>query len=119
MRETHSLFHCNSSEICADAEHLSVQIPEELCRCRNSYVEQALIPLRMEDLLDDGHGYRNLVKESMDALLKEAKEKFKGYYTCSTPEHAELAYKKVHSALSLLSHHINLSVETSGNLGPL
>ncbi|XP_047671602.1 rho GTPase-activating protein 7 isoform X2 [Tachysurus fulvidraco] len=77
------------------------QIPEELCHCRNSYVEQALIPLRMEDLLDDGHGYRSLVKESMDALLKEAREKFKGYYTCSTPEHAELAYKKVHDGWSL------------------
>lgn len=76
-------------------------MPEELSRCRNSYIEQALVPPRMEDLLDDSHSYRSLVKESMDALLKEAKEKFKGYDTCSTPEHAELAYKKVRRARSL------------------
>ncbi|KAK3507372.1 hypothetical protein QTP70_014895, partial [Hemibagrus guttatus] len=77
------------------------QIPEEVCGCRNSYMEQALIPPRMEDLLDESQGYRSLVKESMDALLKEAKEKFKGYDTCSTPEHAELAYKKVNDGWSL------------------
>ncbi|MCJ8749301.1 hypothetical protein PDJAM_G00174680 [Pangasius djambal] len=77
------------------------QIPEELSRCRNSYIEQALIPPRMEDLQDDSHSYRSLVKESMDALLKEAKEKFRGYDTCSTPEHAELAYKKVNDGWSL------------------
>ncbi|XP_046699322.1 rho GTPase-activating protein 7 isoform X3 [Silurus meridionalis] len=77
------------------------QIPEELSRCRNSYIEQALVPPRMEDLQDDPHGYRSLVKDSMDALLKEAKDKFKGYDTCSTPEHAELACKKVHDGWSL------------------
>lgn len=57
----------------------------------------------MEDLLDDSHGYRSLVKDSMDMLLKDAKDKFKGYDTCSTPEHAELAYKKVHA----LPHHLS------------
>ncbi|XP_062865059.1 rho GTPase-activating protein 7 isoform X2 [Trichomycterus rosablanca] len=77
------------------------QIPEEVSRCRNSYIEQALIPPRIEDLLDGSCTYRNLVKESMDALLKEAKEKFRGYDTCSTPEHAELACKKVHDGWSL------------------
>ncbi|XP_058240125.1 rho GTPase-activating protein 7 isoform X2 [Hemibagrus wyckioides] len=77
------------------------QIPEEVCGCRNSYMEQALVPPRMEDLLDESQGYRSLVKDSMDALLKEAKEKFRGYDTCSTPEHAELAYKKVHDGWSL------------------
>lgn len=73
------------------------QIPEEVSRCRNSYIEQALNPPRMEDLLDGSRTYRNLLKESMDALLKEAKDKFKGYDTCSTPEHAELGCKKVRS----------------------
>ncbi|TSN95692.1 Rho GTPase-activating protein 7 [Bagarius yarrelli] len=77
------------------------QIPEELSRCRNSYIEQALIPPHMEDLLDDSHSYRRLIKDSMDALLKEVKEKFKGYDTCSTHEQAELAYKKVHDGWSL------------------
>lgn len=91
---------CGSLEACGDPTiclHL-LQIPEELSGCRNSYIEQALIPPRMEDLLDEEHSYRILVKDSMDALLKEAKEKFKGYDTCSTPEPAELAYKKVQRA---------------------
>lgn len=77
------------------------QIPDELSRCRNSYIEQALAPPRMEDLLGDAQDYQNLIKENIDALLKEAKEKFKGYETCSTPEQAELAYKKVHDGWSL------------------
>lgn len=31
----------------------------------------------------------------MDDLLKDMKEKFKGWVNCSTSEQAELAYKKV------------------------
>ena len=67
-------------------------------RCRNSYVEQALLPRRLEELASEEAGqggYRAYLQESLDALLKEAKDKFKGYDSCSTPEHAELAYRKV------------------------
>ncbi len=73
------------------------QIPEEMSRCRNSYVEQGLSPMRMEVLVEDRSScsYQSLLKDSIDALLKEAKDKFKGYDSCSTPENAELAYKKV------------------------
>ncbi|XP_073697676.1 rho GTPase-activating protein 7 isoform X2 [Garra rufa] len=78
-------------------------IPEEMSRCRNSYVEQGLSPMRMEVLMEDcgSCSYQSLLKESMDALLKEAKDKFKGYDSCSTPENAELAYKKVQDGSSL------------------
>ncbi|KAI4884159.1 hypothetical protein NFI96_005460 [Prochilodus magdalenae] len=61
-------------------------VSEELSRCSNSYVE-ALSPMRMDELLD---GYRSFAKESTKALLKEAKDKFKGY------ERAELPYRKAH-----------------------
>lgn len=78
-------------------------------RCRNSYVEQALVPLRLEELGAEAGGqagpgapgYRAYLRESLDALLKEAKDKFKGYDSCSTPEHAELAYRKVHDGSPL------------------
>ncbi|KAI4877150.1 hypothetical protein NFI96_030783, partial [Prochilodus magdalenae] len=53
-------------------------------RCSNSYVE-ALSPMRMDELLD---GYRSFAKESTKALLKEAKDRFKGY------ESAKLPYRK-------------------------
>lgn len=78
--------------------HPSSQIPEEMNRCRNSYMEQALLPRRLEDLAGEEAGrggYRSYLQDSLDALLKEAKDKFKGYDSCSTPEHAELAYRKV------------------------
>lgn len=77
------------------------QIPEEMSRCRNSYVEQALLPRRLEDLAGEEAGqggYRTCLQDSLDALLKEAKDKFKGYDSCSTPEHAELACRKVKTA---------------------
>lgn len=69
-----------------------------MSRCRNSYVEQALLPRRLEDLAGEEAGqggYRTCLQDSLDALLKEAKDKFKGYDSCSTPEHAELACRKV------------------------
>lgn len=61
-------------------------------------MEQALLPRRLEDLVgeDAGQGgYRAYLQDSLDALLKEAKDKFKGYDSCSTPENAELACRKV------------------------
>ncbi|XP_061600682.1 rho GTPase-activating protein 7 isoform X2 [Cololabis saira] len=80
------------------------RIPEEMNRCRNSYVEQALPPLRLEELAgeDAGDGgYRAFLQDGLDALLKEAKDKFRGYDSCSTPEHVELACRKVHDGFPL------------------
>ncbi|XP_036439464.1 rho GTPase-activating protein 7 isoform X2 [Colossoma macropomum] len=74
------------------------QVPEEMSCCRNSYVDQALSPVRMDELLD---GYRSFIKESMEALLKEAKDRFRGYDSCGTPEHAELACRKVNDGRTL------------------
>lgn len=77
-----------------------------MSRCRNSYVEQGLSPMRMEVLVEDcgSCSYQSLLKDSTDALLKEAKDKFKGYDSCSTPENAELAYKKVGKLAILFSN---------------
>ncbi|XP_061536557.1 rho GTPase-activating protein 7 isoform X2 [Phycodurus eques] len=80
------------------------RIPEEMRRCRNSYVEQALLPRPLEELSgsDGGRGgYRSYLRDGLDALLKEAKDKFKGYDSFSTPEQAELAYRKVHDGFPL------------------
>lgn len=69
-------------------------------------MEQALPPRRLEDLVgeDAGQGgYRAYLQDSLDALLKEAKDKFKGYDSCSTPENAELACRKVRVLVSI--HH--------------
>ncbi|XP_022071652.1 rho GTPase-activating protein 7 isoform X1 [Acanthochromis polyacanthus] len=80
------------------------RIPEEMNRCRNSYVEQALLPQRLEELAREEAGqggYRAYLQDSLDTLLKEAKDKFKGYDSCSTPEHAELSCRKVHDGFPL------------------
>ncbi|XP_034067544.1 LOW QUALITY PROTEIN: rho GTPase-activating protein 7-like [Gymnodraco acuticeps] len=73
------------------------RIPDEMNRCRNSYVEQALLPRRLEELA----GEEAFLRDSLDTLLKDAKDKFKGYDSCSTPEHAELACRKVHDGYPL------------------
>ncbi|XP_041821587.1 rho GTPase-activating protein 7 isoform X2 [Chelmon rostratus] len=92
------------------------RIPEEMNRCRNSYVEQALLPRRLEDLAGEEAGqggYRACLQESLDALLKEAKDKFKGYDSCSTPEHAELACRKVHDGFPLRLWKVTVEVPAS------
>uniref|UniRef100_A0AAQ4QQC1 Rho GTPase-activating protein 7 n=1 Tax=Gasterosteus aculeatus aculeatus TaxID=481459 RepID=A0AAQ4QQC1_GASAC len=92
------------------------RIPEEMNRCRNSYVEQALLPGRLEDLTGEEAvqgGYRAYLKDSLDALLKDAKDKFKGYDSCSTPEHAELSCKKVHDGFPLRLWKVTVEVPAS------
>ncbi|TRY88980.1 hypothetical protein DNTS_013349 [Danionella cerebrum] len=87
------------------------QIPEEMSRCRNSYMEQGLSPKRMEVMVEHSSAY--LLKDNIDTLLKEAKDKFKGYDSCSTPENAELAYKKVQDGLSLRQWKVCVDVPAS------
>uniref|UniRef100_A0A3Q4AWT7 Rho GTPase-activating protein 7 n=1 Tax=Mola mola TaxID=94237 RepID=A0A3Q4AWT7_MOLML len=92
------------------------RIPEEMNRCRNSYVEQALLPRRLEDFASGEvgqGGYRAYLQDSLDALLKEAKDKFKGYDSCSTPEHAELACRKVHDGFPLRLWKVTVEVPAS------
>ncbi|XP_069833759.1 rho GTPase-activating protein 7 isoform X2 [Dendropsophus ebraccatus] len=75
------------------------QIPEEMNKCRNSYMEQDLRPVCLEELVNrNGEGqcdYQSYLQEGIDNLLKEAKDKFKGWVSCSTSEQADLAYKKI------------------------
>nr|XP_014424200.1 rho GTPase-activating protein 7 isoform X2 [Pelodiscus sinensis] len=75
------------------------QIPEEMSRCRNSYTEQDLRPLSLEELgrinSTEPSDYHCYLQDCMDDLLKEMKDKFKGWVSCSTSEQADLAYKKV------------------------
>ncbi|XP_032387019.1 rho GTPase-activating protein 7 isoform X2 [Etheostoma spectabile] len=92
------------------------RIPEEMNRCRNSYVEQALLPQRLEDLAGEEAGqggYRAYLQNSLDALLKDAKDKFKGYDSCSTPEHVELACRKVHDGFPLRLWKVTVEVPAS------
>uniref|UniRef100_A0AAQ6III0 Rho GTPase-activating protein 7 n=1 Tax=Anabas testudineus TaxID=64144 RepID=A0AAQ6III0_ANATE len=92
------------------------RIPEEMNRCRNSYMEQALLPRRLEELAGEEAGqgsYRTYLQESLDALFKEAKEKFKGYDSCSTPEHVELACRKVHDGFPLRLWKVTAEVPAS------
>ncbi|XP_064190948.1 rho GTPase-activating protein 7-like isoform X1 [Anguilla rostrata] len=81
------------------------QIPEEMRRCQGSYMDQGLHPPKIEELAQRGAEgppvSRGHLREELDALLREAKDKFRGYDSCSTPEHAELAYKKVHDGSAL------------------
>lgn len=74
-------------------------------------MEQALLPQRLGELASEEAGqggYRAYLQESLDALLKDAKDKFKGYDSCSTPEHAELANRKV----SLLTYQVFSNIFT-------
>ncbi|XP_053559909.1 rho GTPase-activating protein 7 [Bombina bombina] len=75
------------------------QIPEEMSKCRNSYMEQDLRPLSLEELVNGNTeglcDYKSYLQEGIDVLLKEARDKFKGWVSCSTSEPADLSYKKV------------------------
>ncbi|XP_041838324.1 rho GTPase-activating protein 7 isoform X2 [Melanotaenia boesemani] len=92
------------------------RIPEEMNRCRNSYVEQALLPQRLEELAGEEAGqggYRAYLQDSLDVFLKEAKDKFKGYDSFSTPEHAELSCRKVHDGFPLRLWKVTVEVPAS------
>ncbi|MGH0138591.1 UNVERIFIED_CONTAM: hypothetical protein FKN15_067023 [Acipenser sinensis] len=94
LAATHGLAH-----MIAECKKL-FQIPEEMSSCRNSYMEQGLQPPKLEELVGNNNkeqssGYKAYLQECIDGLLKEAKEKFKGWDSCSTSEQAELSYKKV------------------------
>lgn len=61
-------------------------------------MEQALLPRSLDALESEETrlgSCRSLLQDSLDALLKEAKEKFKGYDSCPTPENVELSCRKV------------------------
>ncbi|XP_011617068.2 rho GTPase-activating protein 7 isoform X2 [Takifugu rubripes] len=92
------------------------RIPEEMNHCRNSYMEQALLPRSLEDLVGEKTSLgatRSFLQDSLDTLLKEAKEKFKGYDSCPTPEQAELACRKLHDGFPLRLWKVTVEIPAS------
>lgn len=66
---------------------------------RNSYIDAEVHSPTLDELGkqvdEEGGSYQTYLESLMQNLQKEAKEKFKGWVTCSSMENTELAYKKV------------------------
>ncbi|XP_074842537.1 stAR-related lipid transfer protein 13 isoform X2 [Carettochelys insculpta] len=76
------------------------EVPHEMAtQSRNSYVEAEVHCPTLEELGkqmdEEGGNYQMYLESQMQNLQKEAKEKFKGWITCSSIENTDLAYKKV------------------------
>ncbi|XP_026699760.1 stAR-related lipid transfer protein 13 isoform X1 [Athene cunicularia] len=76
------------------------EIPHEMVtQSRNSYVDAEVHSPTLDELGkqvdEEGGNYQMYLESLMQNLQKEAKEKFKGWVTCSSIENTELAYKKV------------------------
>lgn len=77
-----------------------VQVPHEMVtQSRNSYIDAEVHSPTLDELGkqvdEEGGSYQTYLESLMQNLQKEAKEKFKGWVTCSSMENTELAYKKV------------------------
>ncbi|KAK6473788.1 stAR-related lipid transfer protein 13-like [Huso huso] len=75
------------------------QIPHDMMlQSRNSYVAADAHPLPLEglsrSLLGEPRDYRAFLEDSVQGLLRESMEKFKGWITTPGPESTELSYKK-------------------------
>ncbi|CAI5773076.1 stAR-related lipid transfer protein 13 isoform X2 [Podarcis lilfordi] len=76
------------------------EIPHDMVtQSRNSYVEAEVhAPTLVElgkQMDEEGGNYRTYLESLIQSLCKEAKEKFKGWVTCSSTENTDLCYKKV------------------------
>uniref|UniRef100_A0A2K5P4N1 StAR-related lipid transfer protein 13 n=1 Tax=Cercocebus atys TaxID=9531 RepID=A0A2K5P4N1_CERAT len=76
------------------------EVPHELvAQSRNSYVEAELHVPTLEDLgtqlEESGATSHTYLNHLIQGLQKEAKEKFKGWVTCSSTDNTDLAFKKV------------------------
>ncbi|XP_015670721.1 stAR-related lipid transfer protein 13 isoform X1 [Protobothrops mucrosquamatus] len=76
------------------------EIPHEMfCQSRNSYIEAKVHSPTLEDLgkqMDEENGnYQTYIESLIQNLCKDAKDKFKGWVTCSSIENTDLCYKKV------------------------
>ncbi|XP_005147672.1 stAR-related lipid transfer protein 13 isoform X3 [Melopsittacus undulatus] len=76
------------------------EVPHEMVtQSRNSYVDAEVHSPTLDELGkqvdEEGGNYQTYLESLMQNLQKEAKEKFKGWVTCSSIENTELAYKKV------------------------
>ncbi|XP_010893703.1 stAR-related lipid transfer protein 8 isoform X1 [Esox lucius] len=76
------------------------QIPHEMMlQSRNSYVAADAQPLPLHGMGLNMKGepvdYRAYLEDNIQALLREATEKTKGWHSAQSPENTELTYKKV------------------------
>ncbi|XP_014447038.1 stAR-related lipid transfer protein 13 isoform X3 [Tupaia chinensis] len=76
------------------------EVPHEMVtQSPNSYVEAEIHAPTLEDLgtqlEDSGATFHTYLEHLVQGLQKEAKEKFKGWVTCSSTDNTDLAFKKV------------------------
>nr|XP_033801472.1 stAR-related lipid transfer protein 8 isoform X2 [Geotrypetes seraphini] len=73
------------------------QIPHDLMlQSRNSYIAADAHPLSLEELIRrEGRDVQSFLDDSIQNLLRESAEKFKGWLSIPGPENTELACKKV------------------------
>ncbi|XP_076779940.1 stAR-related lipid transfer protein 13 isoform X3 [Arvicanthis niloticus] len=76
------------------------EVPYEMvAQSRNSYLEAEIHAPNLEDLgaqlAESGATFHTYLEHLVQGLQKEAKEKFKGWVTCSSPDNTDLAFKKV------------------------
>ena len=81
-----------------------LQVPHEMvAQFRDAYVEAEIHAPTLEDLgtplEDSGATFHTYLDQLLQGLQKEAKEKFKGWVTCSSTDNTDLAFKKVISGL--------------------
>uniref|UniRef100_A0A8C5WLM3 StAR-related lipid transfer protein 13 n=1 Tax=Leptobrachium leishanense TaxID=445787 RepID=A0A8C5WLM3_9ANUR len=73
--------------------------PEVIAQSRNSCVDADNRILTLDEigkqLEEEGGNFSTYFENLIQGLQKEAKEKFKGWITISSPENTDLAYKKV------------------------
>ncbi|XP_067569534.1 stAR-related lipid transfer protein 13 isoform X4 [Pseudorca crassidens] len=76
------------------------EVPLEMvAQSRDSYMEAEIHPPTLEDLgaqlEESGATFHTYLEHLIQGLQKEAKEKFKGWVTCSNTDNTDLAFKKV------------------------
>lgn len=76
------------------------EVPHEMvAQSRSSYLEAEIHAPSLEglgaQLAESGATFHTYLEHLVQGLQKEAKEKFKGWVTCSSPDNTDLAFKKV------------------------
>uniref|UniRef100_A0A665VYX9 StAR-related lipid transfer protein 13 n=1 Tax=Echeneis naucrates TaxID=173247 RepID=A0A665VYX9_ECHNA len=91
------------------------QIPEEMVtQSRNSYMEAELMVPPLDELCKDEEGsYHAHLDSLVQNLLKEARDKSKGWVSRSTTDHTELAFKKVGDGNPLRRWRVSVEVSAA------
>ncbi|XP_075827464.1 stAR-related lipid transfer protein 13 isoform X3 [Microtus pennsylvanicus] len=76
------------------------EVPHEMVvQSRSSYLEAEIHAPSLEDLgtqvAESGATFHTYLEHLVQGLQKEAREKFKGWVACSSPDNTDLAFKKV------------------------